>query len=508
MSPVVVRGRYSRPARIGIIIVPMKLKGGSVGCIALKLCRLTLFALVVICSMAIFRYESITLQLHTTLLEVENVTDPVQFQSLRFERLLTDEPGRDGIAPKVAPSLTASYNANETARKQIRRIENNLSAVAMTPGVIAIDTKQYRDGIAPKVEPSLTASYNANKKARKKIRRIESNRSAVAIRPGVIAIDTKQWMLSYFSSKTCRKPSPDYQPPSWLKQMFVLIGVHKGGTKAIHTFLEENPQFVARCADQSYTRELHFFNNISGANEMKDMDQGELQTEYSNLIQSNCPAATAALMNDTNKMYLDDTPLYIQDSHLIPQFLNCVMPKTKIMAVLRNPTDRAFSHYNFYLERDWCRSKTFDEWVDLNIQELNQSGVLTAKNTFEELLAWGRYNTNYQGARRCKTVVTRGMYAVQLLHYITALKAAGRPRSDLHVIRSEDLQGSMRQIEYNKILRFLGLPPHKLKKRKKTVHKTVYESSMDASSREKLDKFFRPYNQRLYELLGWDPVWG
>jgi hypothetical protein len=326
--------------------------------------------------------------------------------------------------------------------------------------------------------------------------------------PVILELSWKERMLSYFSSKECQKSPPDYQPPSWLKQMFVLIGVQKGGTKAIHTFLEENPQFVARCDEQVSTKELFFFNNITDSDKMKYIDQGALQAKYSHLIQNKCPVATATLVNDAKKMYLDDTPLYIQDSHLIPQLLNCVMPKTKIMAVLRNPTERAFSHYNFYLERDWCKDKSFDEWVDINIRELTHSGVLTAKDPFEELLAWERYNEDpfYRNSRRCKTFVTRGMYAIQLLHFVTALEASNRPRSDLHVIHSEDLQGSKRQQEYDKILSFLDLPPHTLE-HVASVHKTVYESSMDSSTRKKLEKFYGPFNLRLYKLLDWDPVW-
>jgi hypothetical protein len=185
------------------------------------------------------------------------------------------------------------------------------------------------------------------------------------------------------------------------------------------------------------------------------------------------------------------------------------MPKTKIMAVLRNPTERTFSHYNFYLERQWCTNKSFDVRVDINIQELaHTGGVSTAKNPYEELLAWERYNTNprYRDSRNCKTFVTHGMYAIQLLHFVTALEAAGRPRSDLHVIHSEDLQGTKRQEEYGKILSFLDLLPHTLEGQG-SVHKTVYESSMDSSTRVWLDKFYRPYNSQLYKLLDWDHVW-
>ena len=320
------------------------------------------------------------------------------------------------------------------------------------------------------------------------------------------AITWKEKMIQYFSATKCTLAPPEVQGPTWLKQMFVLIGVQKAGTKALHTFLEENPQFVSRCDDKMATRELFFFNNITGMN--GEIDQLELQKQYADLIQMKCPLAVADLQSNSSKMYLDDTPLYMQDSHQIPQLINCVTPNSKIMAILRNPTDRAFSHFNFYLDRNWCTEKSFDEWVDININQLTVSGVLQAKDPYEELLTWERYNTNpfNRGLRKCQTFVTRGLYAIQLLHYMTALTAANRSEADLHVISSESLVGDQKQQEYDKVLDFLGLAPHRLH-HEGAVHKTVYERTMNETTRIKLNSFFRPYNLRLYEMLRWDPIW-
>jgi Sulfotransferase domain len=316
----------------------------------------------------------------------------------------------------------------------------------------------------------------------------------------------KEKMIQYFSATKCKSAPPEFQDLTWLKQIFVLIGVQKGGTKALHTFLEENPQFVSRCDEKVATKELFFFNNITGMN--GEIDQLELQKKYADLIQTKCPLAVADLVSNSSKMYLDDTPLYIQDSNEIPQLMNCVTPKSKIMAILRNPTDRAFSHFNFYLDRNWCMERTFDEWVDLNIYQLTESGVVQAKDPYEELLAWERYNKNpqYRGTRKCLTFVTRGLYAIQLLHFMTALKAVNRSEADLHVISSESLIGDQKQQEYDKVLQFLGLAPHTLH-HIGAVHKTVYERTMNETTRVKLNSFFRPYNLRLYEMLNWDPIW-
>jgi Sulfotransferase domain len=318
----------------------------------------------------------------------------------------------------------------------------------------------------------------------------------------------KAEMLKFFSSKHCLASTSGNNAEDWLDQIFILIGVPKGGTKAIHTFLEENPMFASRCSEQLATMEMFFFNNNITHN-IDPIDQQFLQTEYAKTFQSKCPLAVSTLKNNSMKMYLDDTPTYMQDSHEIPQLLNCVMPKAKIVAVLRDPSQRAFSHYNYYLERNWCTEFTFEEWVDLNIKDLETAGVLGARDPYEELMAWKEYNDDLinRGLRKCRTFITRGLYAIQLLHFMTALEASGRPKSDLHIILSEKLSGNTRQNEYDKLVNFLGLESHALL-HEGAVHKTVYEKMMNESTHIKLQSFFEPYNSRLYKMLGWEPVWG
>jgi hypothetical protein len=133
---------------------------------------------------------------------------------------------------------------------------------------------------------------------------------------------------------------------------------------------------------------------------------------------------------------------------------------------------------------------------------------MDASDPYEELIAWKNYNNNRtnRGLRKCRTFVTRGLYAIQLLHFITALEAAGRSSLNLHIILSENLSGDMQQEEYDKVVNFLGLAPHKLL-HKGFVHKTKYVAKLNEATRLKLDSFFQPYNFRLYEMLGWDPVW-
>lgn len=323
----------------------------------------------------------------------------------------------------------------------------------------------------------------------------------------ILALSWREKMLEFFSSKKCISPSSGKQlAPAqiWLTKMTVLVGVMKGGTKAMNSYLREHPNFVSQCDEVAHSKELHFFNNFNSNPET--INATDLQEQYGRLIETKCPVAMKSLLTDQSKlMFLDDTPLYMQDSDSVPLLLNCALPKAKIISVLRNPIDRAFSHYNFYPD---CAIKTFDEWVDIEIQRLTDAGIVDAKDPYEELLAWQRYNKDpvHRNARRCETFVARGLYAIQCLHYMTALKAAGRPLTDIRFINSEDLQGPHRQYEYDKVLSFLGLENHTLRLTGNT-HSTVYRTTMNESTRVKLYEFYRPYNRRLYDLLNWQPVW-
>jgi hypothetical protein len=313
-------------------------------------------------------------------------------------------------------------------------------------------------------------------------------------------------MLQYFSNKGCIAAPSNYQPPSWLQQMIILIGVQKGGTKALFSLLQHHPSVVSRCSNNSRKTELFFFDNRTMPYEQ--MNQEVLQIGYSLHVRSKCPLAVSTLESNPSKIFLDDSPGYMLESHQVSKLLNCGMPKSKIIALVRDPTDRAFSHYNFYIDRNWCQEHTFEEWVDKNIQDLENAGITNASDPYQELLAWRQYHDTpiNRRMRKCNSFVTRGLYAIELLHYFTALLAVGREKSDMHVIISENLRGNKRQDEYDNLLNFLGLTPQEVHATG-DVHVTNYQSNMSESTRLKLKAFFRPYNARLYKMMGWNFTW-
>jgi hypothetical protein len=141
-------------------------------------------------------------------------------------------------------------------------------------------------------------------------------------------------------------------------------------------------------------------------------------------------------------------------------------------------------------------------WIDDDMRLLHAAGVLNATTREDEKVAWKRY----QRKPNSNMIVGRGLYVLQLLDYIEAMEEYNKSRDgDLLVLQSERFR-QHRQEEYNKVLKFLNLPPHKLQNATEEIHPTLYKGQstpMPTTIRTKLQSLYHPYNQRLYELLGW-----
>jgi hypothetical protein len=67
-----------------------------------------------------------------------------------------------------------------------------------------------------------------------------------------------------------------------------------------------------------HSSEMHFFNHINPT-DLQMINATDVQLRYGRLIEEKRPLAMKSLLTDPNKtMFLDDTPLYMQDSDSIP----------------------------------------------------------------------------------------------------------------------------------------------------------------------------------------------
>ena len=114
---------------------------------------------------------------------------------------------------------------------------------------------------------------------------------------------------------------------------FLICGTQKGGTSALDAYLREHPEICM--ADK---KEVHFFDNKKFFNKNKP--------DYSKYHSFFNPQSSHKLLGETTPIYM-----YWHDS---PRRIWQYSPNMKIIVILRNPIDRAYSHWN--MERSKCKS--------------------------------------------------------------------------------------------------------------------------------------------------------
>jgi Sulfotransferase domain len=231
---------------------------------------------------------------------------------------------------------------------------------------------------------------------------------------------------------------------------FIVAGVQKAGTTAIHDFLAQNPQ-IALLRDQA----LHFFDkeeNFSG------------QHDYRILHGNFDPGWRWRSAGEVTADYL-----------YYPRALERIAaynPKMKIIISLRNPTERAFSQWNMRREKN----QEPLEFVDA-LKKDQETGL--AKNP------------------RGNAYIARSLYAPQLEKVFTLF-----PRDQVFVLKYEDFRADPFPI-VDQIFDFIGVE-RKTGLRNKQRNVGSYSRKLTREEREYAAGIFADDIAKIETLLGWD----
>lgn len=143
-----------------------------------------------------------------------------------------------------------------------------------------------------------------------------------------------------------------------MQPKFLIIGVQKGGTTSLYQYLLDHPQVLPAA-----TKEVHFF----------DLEWHRGLDWYLNQFPSDVPG-DAAIEHPPQYITGEASPYYVFHP-LAPQRAWEFDPSLKIIVLLRNPVDRALSHY--YHEVRWGFETleieaAFDAEADRLVRELEQ----------------------------------------------------------------------------------------------------------------------------------------
>ena len=249
---------------------------------------------------------------------------------------------------------------------------------------------------------------------------------------------------------------------------FIIIGSMKGGTTSLYYDICEHPCTIAAAYD-----EIGFFdsNFHLGLNWYRSMFPTKKQIE--NVRRKEGVAITG-----------EDTPFYFWNP-VAAKRIKELLPNIKLISILRNPIDRAYSEY-----QDLASSKSnrpsFETFIENEIDARKNCSIITEEN-FEDFNQKNSY-------------LLKGIYVDQLKIWTGLF-----PKGQIFTLSTEDLN-SEPITSLKSVFEYLKLPDYKIKKPQRQKQKK-YEP-MKPQTRKLLIEFFKPHNERLFKFIGkkfdWD----
>ena len=274
--------------------------------------------------------------------------------------------------------------------------------------------------------------------------------------------------MSFFQKTYCSIIGPSRISPN-----FFIIGAAKCGTTSLYDYLTQHP-----CIHSSLTKEPRYFDKYyyRGLNWYKTHYPSSVKKWFSTKIKKK------------PFVVIDATPRYLDHPHT-PNRIKETISSPKFIVLLRNPIDRAYSHWNMRSGKK-KESLSFDESIKTETQRIG--------NEFEKMDNDDNY---YSSDYFHHAYLERGIYVDKLKHWMNIF-----PREKFLIIQSEKLFENPQQ-EYDKVLSFLGLPQWTLKDTRPKGSRKYEKPKMTLETRKQLSEFFKPHNERLFEFLGTEFDW-
>ena len=268
---------------------------------------------------------------------------------------------------------------------------------------------------------------------------------------------------------------------------FLIIGAQKSGTVALSFYLNQHPKILG------VKNEIYFFNTnnyLRGINWYKKK---------------------LPLRLKSNKLIFEKTPGYCYYPESAERIYN-FKKNIKLILVIRNPIKRAFSGWNHYKkyyhsENNFSKEKLINDYNNLLGKEkakdmvdfLSASEYKNFNDCINEEIDIIRKNI----FRYDPSFVRRGLYFEQIQHYLNYFD-----KKQLLIIESSELKNKKEEV-LNQVTEFLGIPYFDFSKIDlKDAHRSDYKKDkIDDNSYKILKDFYKPYNEKLFDLIGTKYNW-
>ena len=252
----------------------------------------------------------------------------------------------------------------------------------------------------------------------------------------------------------------------------LIVGAQRSGTTSMYRTLTQHPAIMKAVLHKG----VHYF----------DVDYARGQSWYRGHFPLRVNRNRLHHGLGVEPMALESSPYYMFHP-LAAERIARDLPGVRLLALLRDPVERAYSAHAHEIARGFER-EPFERALELEQDRL--------AGEFEQMEADETYQSH---VHRHNAYVTRGQYVDQLE---LLEKLVGRDR--IHIVDSQDFFDNPAPV-YAGILDFIGLPAmgHPIFDK----HNARPRSPLEPTLRERLDEHFLPYDERLATWWKQVPSW-
>ncbi len=254
----------------------------------------------------------------------------------------------------------------------------------------------------------------------------------------------------------------------YTRPRFLIIGAQKAGTTSLHEYLMAHPRFLP-----GYNKEIHFF----------DKDEHYMQGEWWYWAQFPVRGR-----GEPRFITGDATPYYLFHPH-VPSRVRQMLPDARMIALLRNPVERAYSGW-MHVTRGGEETLSFEDALEREFTMMR--GEYPPLYAIRDPYVHQHY-----------TYLSRGMYAEQLKRWFAQF-----PRERFLITTSDEFFAhpgdfTRRSLEF--ICAGTGIDPYDYPSFEDSAFRVFnegnYSTSMRSDTRAMLVEFFKPHNRALEDLL-------
>jgi Sulfotransferase domain len=265
---------------------------------------------------------------------------------------------------------------------------------------------------------------------------------------------------------------------NWMRLMpdFMIIGAQKGGTTSLYRYLVDHPAIAPIYIKEPHYFDIHYNKGLGWYRSHFPTSLEKFYVEHAHKID----------------FITGEASPYYMVHPLAPARVAKLLSNVKLILVLRNPVDRAYSQYQHQLRQPGVEPLSFEEAIDREEERLAGEQKKLTENP--DYVSFNHRHYSY---------LTRGRY----VDYIPAWMKLF-PKEQFLVLKSEDLYRDPSAI-LKETFAFLNVPNMAIKEQKEeyTQFNKASYTKLDPATRQRLVEYFKSYNARLYEFLGRDFGW-